>query len=128
MSDANPAPSGQDDLWLVCLCAAWCSTCGGYKATLAELGARHPGLSLAWIDIEDDSDALGDGALDIETFPTVMLLQRGRARFYGTVLPHAGAVERLLQALQQNALAAGGPVPEGLAEAVAELAPQRRIR
>lgn len=116
-----------DDLLLACLCAGWCTTCEAYRPTLAALARQRPGLRLAWIDIEEHSDALGDGALDIETFPTLMLLQRGEPRFYGPVLPHAGAVQRLLQALADEALAPGAAVPAGLAKAVLALAPQHPL-
>ncbi|MBP6898481.1 MAG: thioredoxin family protein [Burkholderiaceae bacterium] len=115
------------DLLLACLCAGWCTTCDAYRATLATLAGQRPGLRLAWIDIEEHSDALGEGALDIETFPTLLLLQAGRPRFYGPVLPHLSAVQRLLQALADDALAPGSPVPAGMAQAVLALAPQQPL-
>ena len=69
-------PDDDDDSLLVaCLCAAWCTTCDAYRPLLAALAAARPALRFAWIDIEDDADALGDDALDIETFPTVMVLR-----------------------------------------------------
>jgi thioredoxin 1 len=85
------------DGWVVaCLCAAWCGTCTGYRATFDALAARHPGMQFIWIDIEDQADVVGD--LDVENFPT-LLIQRGDAvAFFGTMLPDAGTAERLIAA------------------------------
>lgn len=106
------SPSG----WLVaCLCAEWCDTCQVYRDTLIELAAAHPDHLFAWIDIEDDADLAGD--LDIENFPTLLVMQRDRVRFYGTVLPHAGQLSRMLQALAQSDAA-----PKITEAGVAELA------
>jgi thiol-disulfide isomerase/thioredoxin len=118
-----------DDVLVACLCAAWCHTCKAYQATLAAVAAMHPGLRFAWIDIEDDADALGDEALDIETFPTLMLLRGGVPLFHGTLLPHAATLGRLLDALQARALSPGAAasVPPDMAAAVWRLAPRRPL-
>ena len=119
-----------DELLVACLCAAWCTTCDAYKPVLAGLAAARPGLRFAWIDIEDDADALGDEALDIENFPTVMLLRGGVPLFHGTLLPHAATLARLLDALDAQALSPGAAaeVPPAMAAAVWRLAPQRPLR
>ena len=121
----DPAPS----VLVACLCAAWCTTCSAYRDTFAALAARHPGLRFAWIDIEDDSDALGDDALEIESFPTVMLMREGRVLFFGTVLPHAGTLARMVEAIEADALAPGGAdgVSAQMAAAVWRLGPQRPV-
>ena len=116
-----------DTLLVACLCAGWCTTCDAYRPALAELAAQHPGVRFAWIDIEDDADALGDEALDIATFPTVMVLRGGVPLFHGTLLPHAGTLLRLLDSLQAGATAAGSAVPPAMAAAVWRLAPQRPL-
>ncbi|CAJ0741740.1 thioredoxin family protein [Ralstonia mannitolilytica] len=95
--------------WLVaCLCAEWCGTCRSYRATFADLAARHPECCFVWVDVEDHADALGD--FDVENFPT-LLVQRmddaGDVLFFGPVLPHAGVVEGLLS----RDLAAAPAVP-----------------
>jgi len=94
---------------------------------LATVAAQHPSMRFAWIDIEDDADALGDDALDIETFPTVMVLRGGRPVFHGTLLPHAGTLARLLDSLQAGSTAAGSAVPPQMAAAVWRLGPQRPL-
>ncbi len=115
---------------VACLCAAWCTTCDAYRPVLAAVAAQHPGQRFAWIDIEDDADALGDDALDIATFPTVMVLRGGRPLFHGTLLPHAGTLSRLLETLASSTNAIGTTataVPPAMAAAVWRLAPQRLL-
>ena len=56
-----PVFRSDDAPWLVaCLCAAWCRTCGDYRAVMAEAEQAHPGVRFAWVDIEDHADALDD--------------------------------------------------------------------
>jgi thioredoxin 1 len=92
-ADVARALSG--DGWIVaCLCAAWCGTCAGYRATFEQIAARHPDQVFVWVDIEDQSDVVGD--LDVDNFPT-LLIQRGETvAFFGTVLPDAALAERLV--------------------------------
>lgn len=87
--------------WIVaCLCAAWCGTCGTYRAAFDALAARHPDKVFVWIDIEDQADVVGD--LDVENFPT-LLLQRGETvAFFGTVLPDPNIADRMVQAQQEQ--------------------------
>lgn len=118
-------------LVLACLCAGWCTTCSAYRPVMAQALAEHPQVQGAWIDIEDDADALGDAALDIETFPTLMLLDAadGRVLFHGAVLPHAHTLHRLLQSQADGALAPGdaAQVPPAMAQAVWRLAGLRPV-
>ncbi len=115
-----------DQLLVACLCAAWCTTCDAYRPVLAAVAAQHPRMRFAWIDIEDDADALGDDALDIATFPTLMVLRGGRPLFHGALLPHAGTLSRLLASLATGA-GAGSAVPPAMAAAVWRLGPQRPL-
>jgi thioredoxin 1 len=101
--------------WIVaCLCAAWCGTCGSYRAAFEELAGRHPDKIFVWIDIEDQAEVVGD--LDIDNFPTLLLQREETVAFFGTVLPDAGLAHRLIEA--QAALA--GPELEAQAQASAE--------
>jgi thioredoxin 1 len=97
---AAPAPR---DWAVVALCAEWCSTCRDYRPLLAARAAAVPDELHLWVDIEDDADPLGD--LDIETFPTLLVLHRGRPLFFGPVLPQIDVVDRLLQTLRSGAAA-----------------------
>jgi thiol-disulfide isomerase/thioredoxin len=89
-------------LWVACLCAAWCVACREYGPTFAALAAQLGGeADFAWIDVEDDADALGD--LDIENFPTLLIADAGAASFFGAVTPQRQTAERLIR----GALAGG---------------------
>jgi len=104
-------------LLVVCLCAEWCGSCRDYRATFDALSSQFSGQAdFAWIDIEDESDALGDP--DIENFPTLLLADAGGLRFLGAVTPHAATAERLVK----NALAGELPVIDGAESALAERA------
>lgn len=89
-----------EPLLVACLCAEWCLTCTAYRETLASVAAAHPGVSFAWVDIEDHADALESGtheSPDIVNFPTLLVLRGAEPLFFGTVLPHANVVARLLE-------------------------------
>ena len=110
--------------WVACLCAAWCVACREYGATFAALAARFGDeVDFAWIDVEDDADALGD--LDIENFPTLLIADAGGARFFGPVTPQAQTAERLIRGALAGALASDAD-PALVARAAA-LVPTRRI-
>ncbi|MFC5511274.1 thioredoxin family protein [Massilia jejuensis] len=82
--------------WVVaCLCAAWCGTCGGYRAAFDALAARHPDKTFVWIDIEDQAEVVGD--LDVDNFPTLLLQRGDTVAFFGPMLPDAGLADRLVQ-------------------------------
>jgi len=98
MSDSETPTTAP--LLVACLCAQWCRTCDAYRGTLR--GARealqlHPDLAARclWIDIEDESDRVGD--LDIEDFPTLLLARGDAVLFFGPILPHAQTIDRLLR-------------------------------
>ena len=81
---------------VACLCAEWCDSCREYRATFAALAAQFAGAAdFAWIDIEDEADALGD--VDVENFPTLLIADAAGARFLGAVTPQAGTAERLIR-------------------------------
>jgi hypothetical protein len=81
------------------LCAEWCLTCKAYRDTLAAVASAQPEVRFVWVDIEDHADALesdGHEAPDIVNFPTLLLLRGDAPLFFGTVLPHANVLERML--------------------------------
>lgn len=92
------------DAWIVaCLCAEWCDVCRQYRPSFEELAARHPDKRFIWIDIEDQADVVGD--LDVDNFPT-LLIQRGDVvAFYGTMLPDARQLHRLIEAQAEKTAA-----------------------
>jgi thioredoxin-like negative regulator of GroEL len=99
------SPPGLRSRWtVVCLCAEWCDSCCAYRKEFDARAARAGDAVFAWVDIEDESDWLGD--IDIETFPTLLILRDEQPLFFGPMLPHISLVERTLKSLQQSASAA----------------------
>ena len=99
-------------LHVVCLCAAWCRLCDDYAEVLgrvlSEPALQEAGLRQHWIDIEDEAEMLGD--VDVETFPTLVLVGPQGVRFAGPVAPHADTLRRLLQAATAQAAVQLSPV------------------
>ena len=111
---AVPSPDPAEPLLVACLCAQWCRTCESYRETLAAvrdvLVPTHPDqpLRFVWVDIEDESELVGD--LDIEDFPTLLVARADRVLFFGPILPHAQTLDRLVR----NAIALHDNAPAGL--------------
>jgi len=90
MADAN------SDLLVVCLCAAWCDTCGEFRDTFERLHKHFDG-KFVWLDIEDDAALVGD--VDVENFPTLAVFRSGTPVFFGVTLPQEGVVARTLSGI-----------------------------
>jgi thioredoxin 1 len=86
--------------WVICLCAAWCGVCRDYYLIFKSVAARYPDLRFAWVDIEDRADLVGD--MDIETFPTLLLLDDSGVRFQGAVTPNPATTSRLIGSSMQG--------------------------
>lgn len=93
-------PSATDGWRVICLCAAWCGVCREWTPVFEELAATHPQMRFEWVDVEDEADAMGD--VDIETFPTLLVADGSRARFFGPVQPSSTQVARLLDSLMSS--------------------------
>lgn len=104
---SHPERPARGDWWAVCLCAAWCGTCGIYRPLFDELARAHPDVRFEWVDIEDESEIAGE--LDVETFPTLLIADGERALFLGPLLPQAPVLARLLASLQAAAPGSAGP-------------------
>jgi len=95
---SSSAPADRSGEWqVICLCAAWCGVCREWTPVFDELAAAHPQVRFAWVDIEDEADAMGD--VDVETFPTLLVAHGDKARFFGPVQPSAVQVGRLIDSL-----------------------------
>ena len=92
--------SDKPPLWVICLCAEWCNVCRDWRATFDEAARAHPALRFAWIDVEDEDEAMGD--VDIETFPTVMVARGDTPLFLGPVQPSLAQVNRLIDSLKHQ--------------------------
>ena len=85
-------------LLVACLCADWCGVCRAWRAAFEAQARVHPHAQFAWVDVEDESDAMGE--VDVETFPTLLVARGGEPLFLGPVLPSGPGFARLLAALQ----------------------------
>jgi thioredoxin 1 len=106
--------------WVICLCAEWCGVCREWRGIFSEAARSHPAVRFAWIDIEDEAEAMGD--VEVETFPTLLIAHGASPRFFGTVQPSGPQLGRLLASLFQ-APAPATPNPETVA-LLARLAPR----
>lgn len=86
--------------WVICLCAEWCGVCREWRETFRQAAAAHPQLHFAWVDVEDEAEAMGD--VDIETFPTVLIAHGQQPLFLGAVQPSAAQLARLISSLLDN--------------------------
>ena len=93
--DAGQAIEVPAGFLVICLCAQWCGTCRDYRAGFDGLAALFPGVRFRWLDIEEESDELGD--LDIENFPTLFIRRDDSVLFFGTMLPHSSYLRRLVE-------------------------------
>ena len=117
----NPSADAQSDWWVICLCADWCGVCREWRDAFTQAAAAHPELRFAWVDVEDEADAMGD--VDIETFPTVLIAREGKPLFFGPVLPSGTQFTRLIASLQDAPAGAAvsadaAPLLERLTDAV----------
>ena len=91
--------SSDDALWLACLCAGWCRTCDAYEPVLREVAAafeaHFPGLRTRWIDIEDEAELVGE--IEVQTFPTLVVVDATGVRFFGPLTPQPETLRRLLR-------------------------------
>jgi thioredoxin 1 len=95
---------------IACLCAEWCGSCRDYRATFAALATQFASSAdFAWIDVEDEADALGD--LDVEDFPTLLIADGATLSFLGPVTPQVQTAERLVRSALDGGFAGGGEEP-----------------
>ena len=111
METSLPSQPGAADGWrVICLCAAWCGVCREWTPVFEQLAATHPQVRFAWVDVEDEADAMGD--VDIETFPSLLVAHGTRARFFGPVQPSSTQVARLLDSLISSPATERAAAPE----------------
>lgn len=81
---------------VVCLCAQWCNNCRAYQPMFDSMQSQFEGTArFSWIDIEDESEVLGD--IEVENFPTLLLLQEDVPLFFGPLTPQAGVLAQLVR-------------------------------
>jgi thiol-disulfide isomerase/thioredoxin len=117
MTDAA-TPADDATRWVICLCAEWCHVCRSWRETFDAAAREHPDLRFAWVDVEDEDEAMGD--VDIQTFPTLLLAQGDHAVFMAPVVPMAAHLSRTLGLLTHAATdeASSGPSVSAQAQAL----------
>ncbi|MBA3771442.1 MAG: thioredoxin family protein [Ramlibacter sp.] len=97
--------------WVICLCAEWCGVCREWREAFTLTAAAHPELRFAWVDVEDEAEAMGD--VDIETFPTLLIAHQDRPLFFGPLQPSGAQFTRLIASLQESSPALAKPDEAG---------------
>jgi hypothetical protein len=92
--------------WVACLCAAWCGVCREWQPLFVTQARAHPHMRFAWVDVEDEDEAMGD--VDVETFPTLLVARGSEVLFLGPIPPSASQFARLLATLQAQPEPAAG--------------------
>ena len=107
MQDPADSPAWR----VICLCAGWCGVCRDWQPLFEQQAQAHPQWHFAWIDIEDEAQAMGD--VDVETFPSLLVAHGDEPRFLGPIPPSAPQLARLLASLHEAAAAPAQGLPEG---------------
>jgi thioredoxin 1 len=109
---------------VVCLCAQWCGSCRDYTARFEQVGHQLAGTRFVWVDIEDEADLVDP--VEVENFPTLLIVRDGAAVFFGPLTPHAETLERLVLSCLPPAMPA--PVADAEVQAlVARLLASNRL-
>ena len=105
---------------LVVLCAEWCGVCRELRIAIEGLeGVKG---RVYWIDIEEGADLVD--ALEVETFPTIAIVDRsGCMRFAGTVEPSVAVIGRIAGAALAQPPMKAPPGWAALVEALPTLQP-----
>jgi thiol-disulfide isomerase/thioredoxin len=101
-------------LVVCCLCAEWCSNCREYRRTFDAVERAFGDIRFRWVDIEDESDLVGE--LDVVDFPTILVACEGRAKFFGAITPQPEVLTRLVEAHRSEA---GAPLQDEKMHALA---------
>lgn len=90
------------------LCAQWCGTCREYQPLFEQEAHGFAGRAdFIWVDVEDHAEVMGP--IDVENFPTLLIARDDQVLFFGTVMPHARTLARLVQSALDGDLK---PVPD----------------
>ena len=104
-------------LLVACLCAQWCGTCRDYRPLFDQLQTEFAPARFVWVDIEDEADLVDP--IEVDNFPTLLVVADGQARFFGTLTPHIDTLRRILQnQLSAERAPSGDPQAQALAQRV----------
>ncbi|HET9823318.1 MAG TPA: thioredoxin [Burkholderiaceae bacterium] len=91
----DPHAGAAASLRVACLCADWCHVCSGWRDEF-EATLRQAGVPARWIDIEDEEELLGP--IEVDDFPTLLVVRDGQPVWFGVIAPRAEALRRRLDA------------------------------
>ena len=103
-------PTTGPRLWVACLCADWCGSCREYRERFEQVGRSFPGAEFVWIDIEDLADAVDP--IEVDNFPTLLVLVDQQVRFFGSITPQTETLQRLVQAQRDASPSRTDPNPD----------------
>lgn len=83
------------DVLVVCLCAQWCGVCREYASVFRQVAERFPHIRFVWVDIEDASEQVDP--IEVDNFPTLLVAVGAEPRFFGTLTPQPGMLERIVR-------------------------------
>lgn len=87
----------KDGIVLIDWWAPWCGPCRTFGPTYEKVAGRHPGVTFAKVNTEDEQDLAG--AFDIRSIPTLMILRDKVLLFsQAGALPEAALEDLVLQA------------------------------
>lgn len=89
-----------------CLCAEWCGVCRDWRAAFDAQAAAHARDRFVWVDVDAHEEVLD--AVEIETFPVLLIAEQGRALFFGAMQPAGAILARVLDRADNTALPADG--------------------
>ncbi len=104
MTSEEAPLQGSESLMIVALCAEWCGTCREFRPMLERHVAGREDCRMLWCDIEDEAELLGD--VDVEDFPTLLIIRAEQVCYFGTSLPLEPVVAQLLRAVRTSS----GPI------------------
>ena len=82
------------------LCAEWCGVCRDLKGMFEELSAIHPSVQWTWVDVEDHSEIFDD--LELDTFPSLLVILNKRPWFFGSIEPRKDVVLRIVTEILES--------------------------
>jgi thioredoxin 1 len=82
------------------LCAEWCGVCRDLKGMFEELSAIQPSVHWTWVDVEDHSEIFDD--LELDTFPSLLVMLNKRPWFFGSIEPRKEVVLRIVTKISES--------------------------
>ncbi|WP_430433876.1 thioredoxin family protein [Methyloversatilis sp.] len=94
-------------LTVFCLCAEWCGTCRDFRASFDEVSAKRAADQCRWVDIEVHDELLAHLDIEIESLPTLIILDDdSEVRFAGPIAPFLEVAMRLCRSADEGVLLA----------------------